>query len=340
MSFFQVNHTIKYIILSFFLCSTSLSQQIFANNPDEFSPFFVSNVLPISVGLGLPKTLSANSLKKGKKKLILNLGVKSNANDAGSPGGEVLQLDGETYSLDVGLSYGLTERWQVDAQISYLQHTDGKLDSLIDNWHNLFGLDDGDRPVFEQNQFQFSYSDGDIDESVDEPVDGVSDLRIGLGYLVKSIDQTNIILRVGFSLPTGDADRLTGSDDVDADIGIYANGRGVNRWRNLGWHTNLGYLIIGDDQVLGISTESGAWFSSLGVYWAISPRLVLKSQFDLHGSFFQSDIDELNRSANELTLGFAYKTKKLGSFDVFFSEDISVNRAADFSFGIAHKILF
>ena len=340
MQIFQHFHFFRPIAVGAFFVLMNLNQQAIASNENEFSPFFVNNVLPISIGLGLPKTLSANTLEKGQKKLTLNLGVKSNANDAGSSNGEMLQLDGETYSLDVGFTYGLTRRWQLDAQISYLRHTGGSLDNLIDSWHDFFSLDDGDRPLFEQDQFQFSYSDGNVDESIDESVDGISDLRVGLGYLVKSFGSSNVFLRAGLSLPTGDADKLTGSDDVDADIGIYTNGRGTNRWRNLGWHANLGYLIIGDDQALGVSTQSGAWFSSLGGYWAISQRLVLKSQFDLHGSFFESGIDELASSANEVTVGFAYKTKKSGSFDVFFSEDISVNRGADFSFGVSHKILF
>ena len=238
------------------------------------------------------------------------------------------------------MAYGLADRWQLDAQISYLRHTGGDLDSLIDSWHELFGLNEGDRPLFERDQFQFAYSDGSRTQSIDESVDGISDVRLGLGYAIKQSEPLNFLVRAGVSLPIGSNDKLTGSDDFDADIGLYFNGRGVNRWRNLGWHANLGYILIGDDQSLGIATESGTWFSSFGTYWALSQRIVLKSQFDLHGVFFVSDIDELDRSANELTIGFSYRAKKGGQTEVYFSEDISVNRAADFSFGISHKWLF
>ena len=305
----------------------------------EVSPFFVNNVLQISIGLGLPKTLSANSLNKGQKQLIFNLGVKSNANDSGSTAGEALQLDGETYSLDVGLAYGLSQRWQLDAQISYLRHTAGSLDSLIDGWHDFFGLNDGDRPLFERDQFEYSYTNGDTNEVVTEG-DGISDFRLGIGYAIKQSDPLNFLVRAGVSLPTGDADNLTGSDEVDADIGVYFNGRGQGRWPNIAWHANLGYLLIGDEQALGIPTENGAWFSSLGAYWSIFPRIVLKSQLDSHGAFFDSDIDELARAANEITIGLSYQTKRGGQFEMYFSEDISVNRAADFSFGVSKKIKF
>ena len=55
---------------------------------------------------------------------------------------------------------------------------------------------------------------------------------------------------------------------------------------------------------------------------------------------FESDINELAQPANELTLGMAYQTKQGGEFEIYFSEDLSVNRSADFSFGIAKKVTF
>lgn len=305
----------------------------------EFSPFFVNSLLPVSIGLGLPKTLSANSLNQGEKQLVFNLGVKSNANDAGSATGESLRLDGETYSLDVGLAYGLSERWQLNAQISYLRHTAGNFDSLIDGWHEFFGLNEGDRPILGRDQFEFSYANGSTNEFVTEG-DGISDLRLGIGYAIKQTEPFSFLVHAGVSLPSGDADNLTGSDDVDADVGLYFNGRGQRRWQNVAWHANLGYLLIGDEQSLGIPTESGAWFSSLGVYWAIFPRVVLQSQLDSHGAFFDSDIDELARTAHEITVGLSFQTKRGNQFEIYFSEDISVNRAADFTFGVSKKIAF
>lgn len=342
------SNTLKYKVIrlsTFMLLSLGFVNKGYSADTAEFSPFFVNNVLPVSIGLGLPKTLSATPLARGQKTFALNFGIKSNANDAGSPvnlgsSSEILRLDGETYSLDVGLAYGLSKRWQIDAQVSYLLHSSGNFDRLIDSWHEFFGLNEGDRPLFERDQFEFLYSNGDVTESIDDSVSGISDLRIGAGYLLSQSKVANLMLRAGLSLPTGDADDLTGSDDVDADVGIYANGRGANKWQKFGWHANIGYLFIGDEQALGIATEDGAWFSSLGAYWSLNSNWIIKGQFDSHGAFFDSEIDELSDSATEVTLGFSYKSKSWGIFEIFFSEDISVNRAADFSFGITRKVSF
>lgn len=316
-------------------CATN----VVANTNDVVSPFFVTNNLPVSGGLGLPKTLSAIALESGEKRVDINLGVKSNADDSGR-GGEILILDGETHSLDIGIEYGVNSFWQIDAQLSYIRHSSGNLDGLIQNWHDLFGLDDGDRPVLGRDNFLFFYENNEVQNVLNEPVSGVSDLRIGLGYRLQQNWIDNVMFRIGMNLPTGDAEKLTGSDKLDIDVGIYTSGQGRQRWEKLGWHANLGYVSTGDDQALGIKTENGTWFNSFGVYWAMNSALTLKGQIDSHGSFFQSNIETLSRSATQLTLGLAYQSKRFGPFDLYFSEDITVNRASDFSFGITKRITF
>ncbi|MGH1428244.1 MAG: DUF3187 family protein [Arenicella sp.] len=305
----------------------------------SFSPFFVTNNLPVSIGLGLPKTLSSSPVAVGETAFDINVGIKSNANDAGSDT-ETLLLDGETQSLDLGVSYGLTERLLVDAQLSYIKHSSGNLDGLIQNWHDLFGLDEGDRPLFERDSFLYAYSQNDQDYALAEPSSGISDLRIGLGYAVNQHWVDNMMMRLGLSLPTGDKEKLTGSDKIDIDLGVYMSGRGLQHWRRLGWHANISYLWIGDDESLGIRTKKGTWFNSFGAYWAINSRWTAKSQIDSHGAMFESAISELNRSASELTFGLAYQSTKVGLIEVYFSEDITVNRSADFSFGISSKVNF
>ena len=309
------------------------------NESRAFSPFFVSNNLPVSIGLGLPKTLSSLPVAVGEKLFDINVGIKSNANDAGSKN-ETLLLDGETQTLDLGFTYGLTESLQIDAQLSYIKHSSGNLDGLIQNWHDLFGLDDGDRPLFDRDDFLYSYTSNGEQQQLTEPSNSIGDLRIGLGYRINQNKVDNLMLRAGVSLPTGDKDKLTGSDKVDIDLGVYSSGRGEQVWKSLGWHANLSYLLIGDDESLGIRTKKGTWFNSFGAYWAVNSAWIVKGQLDSHGAMFESDISELSQSATEVTLGLAYQSKSIGLIEVYFSEDITVNRGADFSFGISSKVNF
>ena len=52
-------------------------------------------------------------------------------------------------------------------------------------------------------------------------------------------------------------------------------------------------------------------------------------QLDGHGEVFDSLIEEINKPAWQLTLASNYK-----QWQIYFAEDITVNRAADFSLGI------
>jgi len=332
---FNIKIKILYIILIVFYHSESV-----ASKPIETTPFWVNADLPVMQGLGLPKALSAQLPIKGDTRLMINGIIKSNANDSGA-NNETLLIDGESQALELGFEYGLSQQWSVDLQLAYIRHTGGSLDSLIQSWHDAFGLSDGDRPLFDQDNLNFTYRRRDREHQINQTTGGISDARLGLGYALsqlahklKPID--SLMLRSGVNLPTGDSDKLTGSDKLDWDIGLYANGHS-QKWSKLAWHANFGYLYVGDDSLFGIKTKQHAWFNSLGLSWEISPNLQVKAQLDSHSALFDSEIDELAKYASQLTLGSAYRSKHLGLIEFYVSEDLTVNRAADFSLGLSLK---
>lgn len=325
----------NYLFLFFIALNSSWSS---ANE----SPFWVTADLPIMLGLGLPKALSAHSPALGETYLIVNGVVKSNANDAGAVN-ETLILDGESQSLDFGLEYGLTEKWSLDLQLAYIKHSGGSLDGLIQSWHDIFSLSDGDRPLFEENDFNFSYQNVSGQNKITKSTSGISDLRIGIGYALPiSVESSRVkalMLRAGLNLPTGEANKLIGSEKLDFDAGLYVSGKS-QQWKKLGWHINLGYLYIGDDSQFGISTKQHAWFNSLGLSWNVNPKLQVRGQLDTHSALFESKIDEINQHASQLTLGVAYDVANVGVISFYISEDVTVNRAADFSIGLSVQALF
>ena len=317
-------------------------------------PFMVSAELPVGIGLGLPKALSSQTMVAGETQWSINGSIQSHANDAGARD-EVLLLDGETHRLDFSFHYGLSKRWQLDSQFAYIRHTAGQLDSLIQNWHDLLGLSDGDRPEFQQDSLLFSYQDSTQNAMLNQSIGGISDIRLGVAYSLNSseLTQTTVkptkvsssqwLLRAGLNLPTGDAKKLTGSDKTDVDIGLYGSSPKIGRFNTVGWHANLGYLYTGDKQAFGIKTRNHNWFTSTGLHWAMRPNLQIKAQLDAHSALFDSAIDELARSAVLLTIGGSYQSPKYTNraiLDWYISEDLTVNRAADFTFGMAMRHRF
>ena len=339
-------HTIRNSLRPLVRCCLCLLIQLlqgfnslYASENEFEQPLRVANVLPIAQGLGLPQTLATDIVSAGEQRIDMIVGIQSNANDAGSDSGETLIIDSETQSIDIGFEYGLSPNWQIDAQVSLLRHHQGYFDSVIRNWHQLFGLSDGDRQLFDKEQINVYYANGENNDfSLSEPVSGISDLRLGLAYQLPNKLLGGSLIRLGSTLPTGNSSKLTGSDRIDFDLGVYQYLRGKNKMQDFALHLNLGYVFIGDEQQAGINTKGGAWFSSLGAYWIASSKFTVQAQIDSHAALFDSDISELNQEAHLLSVGLSYNTNQGNRAVISFSEDLSVNRAADFSFSAGYQI--
>jgi len=303
----------------------------------DTNPIELSNSLPIAFGSGLPKPKPAELLEQGQKKLTIIGFVQSNASDSGG-NEESLIIDGESGGIGFDFRFGVTKRLELNAEIQLIRHTAGNLDGLIEKWHDVFSLPDGDRNLFAQDQLKFSYTNAEQSESIIEPQSGLSNLQIGLGYQLLQNNKLNIAIGGGASLPTGSASKLLGSNKSSFHVSILTSSAGV---RKLGWHANFGVLKIGDDKLFGIKTKTNAWFTSLGTHWQVKEQLRLSAQVDGHGALFESTIDEISKNAWQLALAAEYSLKDSDKhIQIFFSEDLTVNRTTDFSFGLSWSTQF
>ena len=300
-------------------------------------PLRISNQLPIMNGSGLAKAVPAALLSDGQSQLSIDLHLQSNASDSASEI-ETLLIDGESRSINLLWSKAIAPRWQVGLDISWLQHSPGSFDTAIDSWHDFFGLSSGDRPMFQPDQLQFDYTSlGAVgfNQRIDQRVSGLSDLRLNLSYQLDPKLGIESSAHVFANLPTGKNHAAIGSDKTDLGLQFaFAPAEA----KKVSWHANLGYLFIGDDQLFGIKTKSGTWVSSLGAHWQFNSRWRASAQLDGHGSIFKSQIPELSHSAWQLGLGAQYSVSKKHSMQLFFTEDVTVNRSADFAIGLNWSI--
>jgi len=297
------------------------------------NPIATTNSLPVMQGLGLSSPLPADLQITGSWAFDLNSNIQSHANDAGSLT-EDLIIDGEVHLLSTTLKFKLSDDWQLGLQVTGNRVSAGQLDSVIDDWHDFFGLDDGDRSRQPQEQLNILYRNQNHSIQVTDSVSGLVDAQLMLSHQV--IDRPSFKLSVHgqLNLPTGANRPLLGSQETDASLSVAAAGdKG-----SFAWHTNIGALAIGDDSLFLIPTRGSTWFSSLGLHWRASDRWRLSAQMDAHGPVLRSDIEELNQEAWLFSLAVERKFWQSGPrLQLYFSEDVSVNRAADFSLGINLK---
>ena len=306
----------------------SIVNPVFAS---DSTPIHVTNILPImqGSGLGSPKyslIKSADQSPVFSSNFYLNL--QSHANDAGSQN-ESLLIDGEVHQLAMQLNWQFAPLWQASIETSALRNTSGSLDGLIRDWHDLFGLQQGDRNTLEDDLFLYGYQDQELGSRLilDEATSGISDTELSVAYQFFSDQRFSVATYLSALLPTGDQAKATGSDKTDLKFTLAV---GSNNVSSLAWHVNVDLISIGDDTLFAIPTKNGVWATSAGLHWQSNERWRWSAQLDGHDKIFNSAIDEIDKAAWQLTLAMQYGKH----WQLYFSEDLTVNSAADFTIGI------
>jgi len=147
----------------------------------ELTPFSVRNLSPTALVHGLAIAESSNVLSPGEKMAQVSFDLVNNATSNQSLN-EAIILDGETYIGTLSIRYGLSERLQAGIDIPYIQHANGFLDSFISDWHDFFGLPNGDRDKFPDDQLNYFGKDGKEGFNVNSEDGGFGDLRANLVY--------------------------------------------------------------------------------------------------------------------------------------------------------------
>lgn len=299
----------------------------------DATPISTRNDLPLYLGAGLPITMPADLPEMGTNTVVIATQIQSHANDAGSPQ-ETLILDGESHRISLSYQRSISSRMAVQAELQLIRYSAGGLDSLIGNWHSLFDLPSGDRDLFASNQLRFEYKNDESTHQISDSTSGFSDLSVSLGYQLIKNSGVNVAAYIGANLPTGSSGLGFGSDRTDI-FSYLAMGSANQARLGLGWHVNLGGVVIGDQALFGRTTESVAWFGSLGAHWQANERWRWSAQLDSHSALLTSQIVELNGAATQLALATEYRKTRSGArWQIYFTEDLTVNKTADFSVGL------
>lgn len=180
----------------------------------DSGPLRVRNVSPVMQLYGIPRMLGAQILDDG---LEVSLNFEAANNFQSENGGETFVFfDGESYISSLRLRKGFAERWEWGLEIPWVAHSPGSLDGVVDEFHELFGLPDGERSLASRYKLDYLVRSGstvyaDFEDSVHE----LGDVRGFLGYEVFDGTGGTLSLRSQIKLPTGSVERLSGSEGTD-----------------------------------------------------------------------------------------------------------------------------
>ena len=247
-------------------------------------------------------------------------------------GDESLEVDGETWRGLLVLRRALNERWHIGVDVPLVGQENGVMDGVIDTWHDLSGLPEGERPGMERNRLAYRYRQtAGNDAALDNPAWGLGDVRLvatrRLGDAAR--DDTRYAVTAAVELPTGDTDDFTGSGGTDLSVGLAASRSALFDRDNLGGWARAGVTAVGDGGPLDDRLRDVVPWASAAVGWRVHPRVALVAQVDVHRGLYDSRLEELSDTAVMLTAGVQIEVGGGRRLDIAIGEDPAVDTAPD-----------
>jgi hypothetical protein len=296
-------------------------------------PFPTRDLNPLLAGFGLPSALPARlSGESWTVAADLNWASTSLVQRSGS---EQLIVDAETREARVTIGRSWPSGFAAQLELPYRYTGGGVLDDAIDGWHDLFGLPEGERTAMPTDRIRIAYARGGaVLLDVDSSAAGLGDLSLDFGRTLRSTTSSAAALWLSIKLPSGDADRFTGTGATDVSLAIAADHRLSEDWSVFG---QAAVTWLGDGERLAEQQNDVVWSGFAGVAWNAWRGLQLKAQVDAHSAVFdEADLDFLG-DALVLTVGGDYRFASGWRLDLAVSEDIAVESASDVVFVIGLK---
>jgi len=291
---------------------------------------------PLTGLFGLPQsTESGETIGPGNFEWVTSIITSShNVDDVTSA--ERLRADGETTRFALTLGYGLTENFDISIEVPYLWHQSGSLDSLIDEWHDIFGFPEGSRRSRERDRLEFSYTDSQSTPiGLTDNSDGIGDIRLMAGWQLSNTDSRRVALRFGIKLPTGDSGEFLGSGGTDLSIGIAGDVDRLMGNAKLGGFYRANVTYLGEPDLLANRYNDLVGQLSIGLSYAIHRKADLMLQSRLRSAVYDSDIESLGDASMSLDFGARFHVSDRYHFLVSVGEDIIPGTVPDVSFQIA-----
>jgi len=281
---------------------------------------------------GLPLPTAARITDTHQSQLLTSLNISNTIND-GLSGNETLFVDIETKQLNIVFDYGFSKNWAFRVHAPFMSYDEGFMDSWIDDYHDALGLTEGIRPYHPQDQLRIEYqSNGSSQIHIQEKQSGINDISLQTAYQATKEKDFNLSYWASVKLPTGDANKLMGSNHTDIALWVATDKTLEN---NLSLYANAGLLYMTGSKVMKSQHKNTVTFVTAGMQGQTWEKIVLKFQVDMHTAFYDSTIDFLS-SVIQLTFGGSILFDS-SSLDIAVAEDIAVGTSPDVSFNFTWR---
>ena len=239
-----------------------------------------------------------------------------------------IAFDMETLSVITKVEMRLTAYSSVYAEIPVIYHWKGMFDSLIENYHDVVGFNNGGRELVENNQFVFRI--GEINKTTSAA--GIGDITLGYN-IFKIKDITNFRFNISFFCKLPVASVSYGLSSGSFDLGFGFNGQ--NNFNNFECFYGLGYINYGNPDKKYVNSLDESGYLYIGLSYKIQDNLKAIGQLYLQSSPYNTGFKRMDDYMAMFALGLQYK-----DYQVSFTEDVFTYTAPDITVTFTRKIRF
>jgi hypothetical protein len=300
----------------------------------DATPLALSNQAVLARMYGVPAPQPARLLAPATSQWLLT-STLANTFSKGSTSQEAIFLDGESEELRLQWRQGLQlgdRALELFASLPWVHHGGGFLDRSIVEFHDFFGMPQGNRTRFENNQLRYAYRDGNrLLLEFEHSGAAIGDLQLGVGTSLWQSTDSALSVRAYVKLPTGDASQLSGSEATDVSTALHY---ATSLWGG-GFDGAAGVVALGEGEVLEGKQRDYAAFGHVAWSYPWSQALDLVVQVGANSSFYRdTDLTELGDAAY-LGVGTRYRAAPQWAVEFGIIEDILVNSTPDVGFQLA-----
>lgn len=302
----------------------------------------VANALPFHDGgpftgiFGFPESTEGGTVAgRGRHEWNMSISTASHNIDE-TTGNEVFRLDGETTRLAFTYRRGLTDDFDLSIEVPYVWHQSGNLDSIIDDWHDIFSFPDGPRSTREQDQLEFFYTDAQQDLiDISSNAHGIGDVRIVAGWQLSKSENRSTAFRLGLKLPTGSGDELLGSGSMDVSLAIAGDYENLWKRPQMSGFYRASVTYLGRPDRLANRYNDLVAQLSIGLGYRVHRNVDLRLQSRIRSAVYDSRIENLGDTFVSLIFGTDLRLSDRYRLAISVGEDVKVDSAPDVTFQIA-----
>jgi hypothetical protein len=244
-------------------------------------------------------------------------------------GNERLMLDGETVRTNFAFTHGFATGWSLGVEVPYYNVSGGVLDDAIDAWHSAFGMPDGGRNARPEDELLYAFGLDPLSPSfvLTEPQTGVGDTQVKFARLIGG--EQGFVVQATVKLPTGDEDMLAGSGSSDWSVTLLRTRPLLARKRAAGYYWGVGLVRAGDAEFVEFDANTWVPTGIIGGSWQLLPEFGFKGQIDVHGAFYDSQLEEIGETAIQATFSAWRRMGQRGQIELAVVEDLNVSTAPD-----------